>query len=218
MKDVMTTMDKLHNKEQIYHNENVENNDVQKDFNYDKYYQEKLEHDVVQVFYDNIPNNQWNSKLILLSIWIFTLIIPMCFIGVDKNSSGLAVFRYIMLFLFNVLIVPVCLYVLKYFISNKPINQQYLDKVTVQIKKQFSSNDEIVLKGTENYNEDIKQVMRKVLKVQNGKEQKQIISYQDIKDLYKIYSNKFKQVENDFNKKYEIEKQSKLIHKCLDDF
>lgn len=211
-------MDKLHNKEQIYHNENVENNDVQKDFNYDKYYQEKLEHDVVQVFYDNIPNNQWNSKLILLSIWIFTLIIPMCFIGVDKNSSGLAVFGYIMLFLFNVLIVPVCLYVLKYFISNKPINQQYLDKVTVQIKKQFSSNDEIVLKGTENYNEDIKQVMRKVLKVQNGKEQKQIISYQDIKDLYKIYSNKFKQVENDFNKKYEIEKQSKLIHKCLDDF
>ena len=211
-------MDKLHNKEQIYHNENVENNDIQKDFNYDKYYQEKLEHDVVQVFYDNIPNNQWNSKLILLSIWIFILIIPMCFIGVDKNPSGLAVFGYIMLFLFNVLIVPVCLYVLKYFISNKPINQQYLDKVTVQIKKQFSSNDEIVLKGSENYNEDIKQVMRKVLKIQTGKEQKQIISYQDIKDLYKIYSNKFKQVENDFNKKYEIEKQSKLIHKCLDDF
>lgn len=214
----MTTMDKLHNKEQIYHNENVENNVVQKDFNYDKYYQEKLEHDVVQVFYDNIPNNQWNSKLILLSIWIFTLIIPMCFIGVDKNPSGLVVFGYIMLFLFNVLIAPVCLYVLRYFISNKPINQQYLDKVTAQIKKQFSSNDEIVLKGSENYNEDIKQVMRKVLKVQNGKEQKQIISYQDIKDLYKIYSNKFKQVENDFNKKYEIEKQSKLIHKCLDDF
>lgn len=76
----------------------------------------------------------------------------------------------------------------------------------------------IALKGTENYNDDIKQVMRKVLKVQNSKEQKQIISYQDIKDLYKIYSNKFKQVENDFNKKYEIEKQSKLIHKCLDDF
>ena len=62
----------------------------------------------------------------------------------------------------------------------------------------------LFLKGTENYNEDIKQVMRKVLKVQTGKEQKQIISYQDIKDLYKIYSNKFKQVENDFNKKYEI--------------
>ena len=125
-------------------------------------------------------------------------------------------------YLFNAIIIlksiPVCLYVLKYFISNKPINQQYLDKVTAQIKKQFSSNDEIVLKGSENYNEDIKQVMRKVLKVQTGKEQKQIISYQDIKDLYKIYSNKFKQVENDFNKKYEIEKQSKLIHKCLDDF
>lgn len=103
----MTTMDKLHNKEQIYHNENVENHDIQKDFNYDKYYQEKLEHDVVQVFYDNIPNNQWNSKLILLSIWIFTLIIPMCFIDVDKNPSGLAVFGYIMLFLFNVLIVVI---------------------------------------------------------------------------------------------------------------
>ena len=103
----MTTMDKLHNKEQIYHNENVENNDIQKDFNYDKYYQEKLEHDVVQVFYDNIPNNQWNYKLILLSIWMFTLIIPMCFIGVDKNQSGLVVFGYIMLFLFNVLIVVI---------------------------------------------------------------------------------------------------------------
>lgn len=151
-------------------------------------------------------------------IWIFTLIIPMCFIGVDKNPSDLTIFSYIILFLFNILIVPLCVFVLKYIISNKPINQQYLDKVTTQIKKQFSSNDEVILKGTDIYNEDIKKVMKKVLKVENGQKQKRILSYQDIKVLHETYSHKFKQVENDFNEKYKIEKQSKLIHKCLDDF
>ena len=188
-----------------------DNHDIQKDFNYEKYYQGKLEYDVVKVFYEN-------TKLLLLFIWMFTLIIPMCVIGIDKNPSGFTVFGYIILFLFNILIVPLCVFVIKYIISNKPINQQYLDKVTTQIKKQFSSNDEVILKGTDIYNEDIKKVMKKVLKVENGQEQKRILSYQDIKDLYETYSHKFKQVENDFNEKYKIEKQSKLIHKCLDDF
>lgn len=195
-----------------------DNHDIQKDFNYEKYYQGKLEYDVVKVFYDNIPSTKWHTMLLLLFIWIFTLIIPMCFIGVDKNPSDLTIFSYIILFLFNILIVPLCVFVLKYIISNKPINQQYLDKVTTQIKKQFSSNDEVILKGTDIYNEDIKKVMKKVLKVENGQKQKRILSYQDIKVLHETYSHKFKQVENDFNEKYKIEKQSKLIHKCLDDF
>lgn len=179
-------------------NNQEDNNMCDNDF-YERYYQEKLEYEVIEVFYVNCFNKY--------SI-IFTLGI-MSFIFIVLSLLSVIPFYFI---IFAIIIIGVCVWFDEYtdkHILTEPIDDEYLNKVHQQIQEQLLSQNNIHLNGSNDlYNQKINTFIKNFLK-----KEERPITYQDIIKLYENHRRQFYLIEKEFQHKSNMNKQSESIDK-----
>lgn len=179
-------------------NNQEDNNMCDNDF-YERYYQEKLEYEVIEVFYVNCFNKY--------SI-IFTLGI-MSFIFIVLSLLSVIPFYFI---IFAIIIIGVCVWFDEYtdkHILTEPIDDEYLNKVHQQIQKKILSQNNINLNESNDlFNQKINNIIKNFLK-----KEERPITYKDIINLYKNHNQQFKLIEKEVKNQNNINKQSELIDK-----
>lgn len=167
--------------------------DNDKEF-YDRYYQEKLEYEVIKVFYTQCINKY---KIIFpLGIMSFILIV----------LSLLSVIPSYFI-IFAIIIICVCGFFDEY-ADKKPINDEYLNKVHQQIQQKLLSKNDIHLnESLDSFNQKINTIIKNFLK------KEEYLRYKDIINLYYKCEYKFQQIEKEFKNKNNMNKQSELIDK-----
>lgn len=172
--------------------------DNDKEF-YERYHQEKLEYDVMTVFYTKCFNKyKIISPLVIMSIILIMLsllfIIPSCFM------------------ILAIIIIGICAWFDEYtdkHILTKPINDEYLKKVHQQIQKTILFKNNINLsESNDSFNQKINTFIKHFLK-----KEERPITYKDIINLYENHSRQLKLIEKEFKNKNNINKQSESIDK-----
>ena len=171
--------------------------DNDKEF-YDRYYQAKLEYEVIKVFYDNCFKQ-------------CGIIFPLGIIAVVLIMLSLSVISLYFI-IFAIIIIGVCVWFDEYtdkHILTAPINDEYLNKVHQQIQEKLLSQNNIHLNESNNsYNQKINTFIKHFLK-----KEERPITYQDIIKLYENHRRQFYLIEKEFQNKNNINKQSESIDK-----
>ena len=190
-------MDTLNNQENIEtYNEGTESTKVAEDKEfYERYYQAKLEHEVIKVFYNQCIDKY---KIIFpLGIMSFILIV----------LSLLSVIPSYFI-IFAIIIICVCGFFDEY-ADKKPINDEYLNKVHQRIQQKLLSKNDIHLnESLDSFNQKINTIIKNFLK-----KEERPITYQDIIKLYENHRRQFYLIEKEFQNKNNINKQSESIDK-----
>lgn len=189
-------MDTLNNQENIEtYNKGTESTKVAEDKEfYERYYQAKLEHEVIKVFYTQCIDKY---KIIFpLGIMSFILIV----------LSLLSVIPSYFI-IFAIIIICVCGFFDEY-ADKKPINDEYLNKVHQQIQhKLLFKNDIHLNESLDSFNQKINTIIKNFLK------KEEYLRYKDIINLYYKCEYEFQQIEKEFKNKNNMNKQSELIDK-----
>ena len=171
--------------------------DNDKEF-YDRYYQTKLEYDVIRVFYDNC----FKQCGIIFPLGIISVVLIMLSLSVIS----------LYFIIFAIIIIGVCVWFDEYtdkHILTEPINDEYLNKVHQQIQEKLLSQNNIHLNESNNsYNQKINTFIKHFLK-----KEERPITYQDIIKLYENHRRQFYLIEKEFQHKSDMSKQSESIDK-----
>lgn len=169
--------------------------DNDKEF-YERYYQAKLEYDVIKVFYDNCFNK-------------YSIIVPL---GIISFIFIVLILLSLYFIIFAIIIIGICVWLDEYadkHILTEPINDEYLNKVHQQIQEKLLSQNNIHLNESNNsYNQKINAFIKSFLK-----KEERPITYQDIIKLYENHRRQFYLIEKEFQNKNNINKQSESIDK-----
>lgn len=172
--------------------------DNDKEF-YERYYEAKLEYDVIKTFYVNC----FNKYKIIFSLGIISLVLII-----------LSLLTVISLYfiIFAIIIIGVCVWLDEYtdkHILSEPINDEYLNKVHQQIQEQLLSQNNIHLnESNDSFNQKINTFIKHFLK-----KEERPITYKDIIKLYENHSRQFNLIEKEFQHKNNMNKQSESIDK-----
>ena len=194
-------MDTLNNQENIEtYNEGTESTKVAEDKEfYERYYQAKLEYNVIKAFYVNC----FNKYKIIFSLGIISLVLIIL--------SLLSVISLYFI-IFAIIIIGVCVWLDEYtdkHILSEPINDEYLNKVHQQIQEQLLSQNNIHLnESNDSFNQKINTFIKNFLK-----KEERPITYQDIIKLYENHRRQFYLIEKEFQHKSDMSKQSESIDK-----
>ena len=182
-------MDNFNNQE----DNNMCDND--KEF-YERYRQEKLEYDVIKMFYDNCFNKC--SIIVPLGIMSFIFIV--------------LILLSLYFIIFAIIIIGVCVWLDEYtdkHILTEPINDEYLNKVHQQIQEKLLFQNNIHLNES---NDSVNQKINTFIKDFLKKEERPI-TYKDIIKLYENHRRQFELIEKEFQHKNNMNKQSESIDK-----
>jgi len=165
--------------------------DNDKEF-YERYYQAKLEYDVIKVFYDNCFNK-------------YSIIVPL---GIISFIFIVLILLSLYFIIFAIIIIGICVWLDEYadkHILTEPINDEYLNKVHQQIQEKLLSQNNIHLNESNNsYNQKINAFIKSFLK-----KEERPITYQDIIKLYENHRRQFYLIEKEFQNKNNINKLAK---------
>lgn len=172
--------------------------DNDKEF-HERYCQEKLEYEVITVFYTKCFN-KYTIILPLVTIFIIVIMLSLLFV-IPVFFVILAIIGF-----------GICAWFDEYtdkHILTKPINDEYLNKVHKQIQKTILFKNNINLsESNDSFNQKINTIIKHFLK-----KEERLITYKDIINLYENHSRQFKLIEKEFKNKNNINKQSKSIDK-----
>lgn len=191
-------MDTLNNQENIEtYNEGTESTKVAEDKEfYERYYQAKLEYDVIKVFYDNCFNK-------------YSIIVPL---GIMSFIFIVLILLSLYFIIFAIIIIGVCVWLDEYadkHILTEPINDEYLNKVHQQIQEKLLSQNNIHLnESNDSFNQKINTFIKHFLK-----KEERPITYKDIIKLYENHRRQFYLIEKEFQHKNNMNKQSESIDK-----
>lgn len=171
--------------------------DNDKEF-YDRYYQTKLEYDVIKVFYVHC----FNKYSIIFTLGIISVVLIMLSLSVIP----------LYFIIFAIIIMGICAWLDEYtdkHILTEPINDEYLNKVHQQIQEQLLFPNNIHLnESNDSFNQKINTFIKNFLK-----KEERPITYQDIIKLYENHRRQFYLIEKEFQHKSDMSKQSESIDK-----
>lgn len=185
-------MDNFNNQE----DNNMCDND--KEF-YERYRQEKLEYEVITVFYTKCFNK-------------YTIIFPLVIMSIIIIMLSLLFVIPLFFVILAIISIGICVWFDEYtdkHILTKPINDEYLNQVHQQIQENLLSQNNIHLnESNDSFNQKINTIIKNFLK-----KEERPITYKDIIKLYENHSRQFELIEKEFQHKNNMNKQSESIDK-----
>lgn len=172
--------------------------DNDKEF-YERYRQEKLEYEVITVFYTKCFNK-------------YTIIFPLVIMSIIIIMLSLLFVIPLFFVILAIISIGICVWFDEYtdkHILTKPINDEYLNQVHQQIQKTILFKNNINLsESNDSFNQKINTIIKNFLKKEESP-----ITYKDIINLYENHNRQFKLIEKEFKNKNNINKQSESIDK-----